>query len=172
MPPSYEASTASVWTVTREEGAAHGLSSSLPSPPRVPRSPILCPPSPTPSASTMGISNRRNPRSPICPPPYRSGAPTLCAPLSPVSVEGMQDDPHYLATPTQRSYFVALSDMFEECAAVKREVDVEAGRRGEKEMKEKVKAKRASLLIPVLGKGGQLVHEEATPRCFGCCTVS
>ncbi|GAA5896915.1 hypothetical protein JCM6882_007307 [Rhodosporidiobolus microsporus] len=169
MPPPYEASTSS-------STAPHpyGASSALPPP----RSPVLCPPSPTPSmllppSPSLGTT-RRAPPSPICPPPYCSSSPTLRAPLSPVSVEEMQDDPHYLATPTQRSYFVQLSDLFEETAPAKREEDVEAGRRRKgREMKEKTTAKRARLLVPVLKKGGgQLVDDAPTPRCFGCCTIS
>lgn len=55
------------------------------------------------------------PPSPLAtPPPYCSSTIT---PGSPDSL--IEDDPHYLATPTQRAYFVGLTSMFEEQAMTK-----------------------------------------------------
>ncbi|GAA6030142.1 hypothetical protein JCM8097_009282 [Rhodosporidiobolus ruineniae] len=149
----------------------------------LPPSPILCPPSPTPSmslfsaSSSPNLSSRRGPPAPISPPPYsappplhsptsvRSTAPAP-HPLSPRSLEiddQSLSDPHYLATPTQRSYFVHLSDLFEE-AAVKEGLGA--------------KVRRMSVqALPVLrrnsapkGEKGEK-DEEPQPGCLGCCTI-
>ncbi|GAA5927557.1 hypothetical protein JCM1841_002339 [Sporobolomyces salmonicolor] len=72
--------------------------------------------------SVPSVTPRRRLPTPIHPPPYCAappGSPSLPSPLSPsLSSPGLpelelEQDPHYLATATQRSYFVQLSDLFE-----------------------------------------------------------
>lgn len=51
------------------------------------------------------------------PPPLAVPPPYCSTKLSPsADSPGLEDDPHYLSTPTQRAYFVGLSSMFEESA--------------------------------------------------------
>lgn len=87
--------------------------------------PFPCPPSP--STLAMRRSSQASPPSLIPPPPYCSSQPS---PGSPDSL----DDPHHLATPTQRSYFLDLSNLFEEGAEAYKESmspsDKPAARRG------------------------------------------
>ncbi|GAA5984399.1 hypothetical protein JCM11641_000124 [Rhodosporidiobolus odoratus] len=163
MPPPYEATT----------GADVGSSSAL----RVPRSPVICPPSPSPSmaipyspapsfSSTM--PTRRGVPAPInTPPPYVCTPPPQ-SPISPVSLEELDADPHYLATPTQRSYFVQLSDLFEMEAQGTKDEAAPQGRMA-REMKEK-RERRTSGKVPVLRKNVPV--GQRTPSCFGCCTIS
>ncbi|GAA5851034.1 hypothetical protein JCM8547_009160 [Rhodosporidiobolus lusitaniae] len=129
-----------------------GLSSALPPSPTV----QVCPPSPSPS---MSVVRRAGPPAPISPPPYYTTDASTLSPSSPISVDELDADPHYRATPTQRSYFVQLSDLFEEARAGKEDSA------GQKEQKEKAR-------LPVLRKQAAAVEEDPSPRRCGVCTIS
>ncbi|GAA6000774.1 hypothetical protein JCM10207_004654 [Rhodosporidiobolus poonsookiae] len=162
MPPSYTASTSSATPL--------------------PHSPVLCPPSPTPSMLAPPTSNlqgspRRGPPSPICPPPYSSSSLSPLSPqspCSPVSLEELEADPHYLATPTQRSYFVQLSDLFEAGAPAQKDDlgGTPSGRFGAASEEQMQKLRRRSVQISVLAKG-QRVDDEPSSSTWCCaCTIS
>ncbi|BGP13283.1 hypothetical protein JCM10213v2_001202 [Rhodosporidiobolus nylandii] len=164
MPPSYEAVASASSTLA------------------LPKSPTLCPPSPKPSmagpsspapsfSASVGFT-RRAPPSPIpAPPPYVSSPPPQ-SPICPVSLDELDADPHYLATPTQRSYFVQLSDLFETEAQSNEEPEPSTAQ----EMREKSvkREKRASMSAPVLRRSSRShgAAEPRTPSCFGFCTIS
>ncbi|BGO89086.1 hypothetical protein NBRC10512_003831 [Rhodotorula toruloides] len=143
-----------------------------------PTTPVLLePPSPHPPMTVPSFSICRStpapapivlppPSSPpLIPTPPGTTAPDSPSALSPTTTKevDLDLDPHYLATPIQRSYFVHLSDLFEK-KAVERIADAEDVK----------KEKSLSRVLPVLRRAsvvvaGEEVQGKPSWRCCNLC---
>lgn len=110
-------------------------------------------------ASSRTTTTTKKPSALTTPPPYCASPPLVslspaypAAPVPDSPASTLDTDPHFLATPVQRSYFVALADMFEAAA----EARGKSGAGGEKEKH------GCGLGVPVMAsRGGQGDFERA-----------
>lgn len=157
MPPFYDDGDISTRPI--------GLSSALPHP----SPPMVVPPSPSlsllapSSPSSSSLSSRR---SPPPPPAYFTNTSSL-SPIHLADDFDLEINPHYLATPIQRSYFVQLADLFESAAPDVDKVKEDGIRAEGIEMKQTrlgTASKRASMFVPVLRRnGGQQLGSSFLP---------